>query len=213
MRSTIFFYGEKNGEGGFTLVEMMVVIFLFAVMSAITVFNYKDFRNNIEFKNQALEMALVIKEAQTNALASRESSAGSSEFKYAYGVFFDKSLSDAAYVMYINRNGEVDPIDPDNYWFNDGDFDCTVGGECLKRYALAGGYTISELCVPDPGVGACSDNSDVSISYKRPDPVAIIRTENNPAGVNQSSARIGIRSPWGGMIYVHVTKMGQIYVK
>jgi len=215
----IFLYNKKNIDQnkGFTLIELLVVIFIFTVMTSIAVFKYRGFNDTIELNNQALEVALAIREAQTNAIASKDSSVDSSTFKYAYGMFFSKNIDAAAsFASYINRSGEVDsnPENQTKYWFDDGDYShCgDLAHECLEKYPLKPGYTISQICIPDGG--PCSSN-EVSISFKRPDPAAIIRKDGDGlAGAgDQNSVKIILLSPKGISVAVHVTKTGSIYVK
>lgn len=206
---------------GFTLVELLVVIFIFTVMTSITVIRYHGFDNTVELNNQALEIALAIREAQTNAIGSKDSSVDSTTFKNAYGIFFSKNIDGTSFVSYINKkvwdgvSGEVDTENPTKYWFDDGNYS-NCGGpayECLRKYPLKSGYTISEICIPDSGL--CSNDAQVSISFRRPDPAAIIRKDGNGSSGagDQSSVKITIRSPKGIEASVHVTKTGLIYVK
>ena len=81
---------KEKKEEGFSLIEVVVVMFFMIILTSVTVFNYRDFDTKIELKNQALEIALNIREAQVNALSTRGSDMGSNDpttFQYAYGVF------------------------------------------------------------------------------------------------------------------------------
>lgn len=200
------YIGVKSKKG-FTLVEVTIVVFFMLVLTSITVFNHRKFDSSIELKSQALEIALTIREAQVYALSARSSDKGSVDvttFRYAYGVFFDKANHNDAYMFYVNKT-DNDPAT--NFWFNDANWDCTTpGGECEKKSDLTAGYTISDLCVD----GACNQD-DVSVSFKRPDPEAIIRNSNDT--VDWDEVVIELSSPKGKTVNIHATKAGQIYVE
>ena len=189
-------------KGGFTIAEIMMVVFFTIILTSITLFNYRDFDDTVELQNQALEVALSIREAQIFALSSRQSGLSGYEFRDAYGVYFDTTISDNSLMFFVDNAGT-----DDHYWFDAGNFNC-LDTECERVDTLRSGYKITDICVPEDTCGL----DRVSISYDRPNPDSLIR-RNNDTDPDQVSAKIEITSPKGAIRYVHITKSGQIYVK
>ncbi|MCK5027487.1 MAG: hypothetical protein KAS07_03645 [Candidatus Pacebacteria bacterium] len=200
------FKNKKNLQGGFSLIEISIVVFFTIILTSVTVYNYRNFDNMVELKNQALEIALTIREAQVNALSSRGTDVSDpGTFRYSYGVFFDKANHDSSYMFFVNKDDD-DPAT--KFWFDDLSWDC-AGNECIKKHDLRTGYTITDICIPE---GTCGVETDVSISFKRPDPEAIIRDQNN-SSTNLASVEIELSSPKGATSTIHVTQTGQIYIE
>ena len=59
---------NKILQKGFSLIEITIVVFFTIILTSITVYNYRNFDSGIELKNQALEMALTIREAQVSEI-------------------------------------------------------------------------------------------------------------------------------------------------
>ena len=64
-----FFPGNKNS--GMTFLEVVVVVGIFSVISAVVLFSYRDFSNSIRLQNLSQEIALQGKRAQTLASQGR----------------------------------------------------------------------------------------------------------------------------------------------
>ena len=198
--------GREKNKGGFSLIEILVVIFFFSVLSVLVVFKYRDFDGSVILNNQSLDVALAIREAQVKALSSLEKPGAGSvldpqNFRFAYGVFFDRNQSRTAYVSYVDNNGDVS-----NGWFDDGNFTCASGGECVQKHVLSAGQSVADICIDN----VCGQ-TDVSISFQRPKPDAIILS--NISGTDASLVEIKLLSTQGGTRSVFVTKAGQIYLK
>ncbi|MDP3962749.1 MAG: type II secretion system protein, partial [bacterium] len=172
-----------NLNKGFTLVELMISVAIFAFMTAFLVAKYGTFNQGILLTNLAYDVALTIRNAQSYGLnvKSRPVSGGasfSSEFTYPYGVRFDRSSLNKAKVVFFvdaNLNGAYDEPDEE------------ISTSNIKR-----GSYISGLCM---GSGGCTyaNNIDVlDITFKRPDPNAIIKGKYSGSVVagNQTYAEI-----------------------
>ena len=46
-----FYNNKKNKSRGMTYLELVMVISIFAMMSAVTLFNYKNFQSNNNYRN------------------------------------------------------------------------------------------------------------------------------------------------------------------
>lgn len=80
----------KQSQRGVTLIELIVVIGIFAVVSSVLMFNYSDFNSNISIRNLAQEVALSIRKAQTYATSvqSIDVARVSTTSYPAYGISF-----------------------------------------------------------------------------------------------------------------------------
>lgn len=195
---------KNTVQSGFSIPEIMIVVTFFAIMSSIVLFNYRDFDDSAQLDNEALSVALEIRDMQVRALSARNAGPGIIDpdaFRYAYGVFFDRTVSTSSFLTYINSSA----TNPTYYWF-DGNF-MNCDNECIFRHKLSDGYQISKICT---SASVCSE-TDASVSFKRPDPDAIIKT--SAGGADLGELHVEIMSPKGATSTVHVTKTGQIYVK
>ncbi|MDP3962579.1 MAG: hypothetical protein Q8Q03_01815, partial [bacterium] len=146
--------------------------------------------------------ALTIRNAQSYGLnvKSKPVSGGasfSSEFTYPYGVRFDRtSLNKATKVVFFvdaNLNGAYD-----------------APGEEISTSNIKRGSKVSALCV---GSGSCtiSNVNTLDITFKRPDPNAIIKINGNTV-TTYTYAEITLVSTDGGVKKVSVRSTGQINV-
>lgn len=80
------FFKIKNK--GMTLVELLVVLSIFTILTSIVMFNYGSFRSSISTQNLANDIALSIRKAQSYAIGVR----GLGDvFNYGHGVHFTTS--------------------------------------------------------------------------------------------------------------------------
>ncbi|HMO78907.1 MAG TPA: type II secretion system protein [Candidatus Paceibacterota bacterium] len=178
-------HSSPKEQKGFTMLEMLFVIGIFGILTAITIFNYGNFNKNVIMTNLAYEVALEIRQAQVYSLGTRRAgsatpTSGRSEFTVKYGVYFNTSQSggDKSFVSFVdkwpqsNSTGVLGIPEPDGNGFCDADdaltagecsiSTCAVGSECLQALSLSLGITIDKLCVSevDPvnlNNGECTD--------------------------------------------------------
>ncbi len=161
---------SKNSRKGFTLIEMLVSIGIFAIISAVVIFNHGKFNSSIVVTNLSYEVAAAVREAQVYGLAVRQNSSAPDEsVEYAYGVYFSM---DNPHVFYIFADSEGDDqqFDPTND-------PCDGTKECLERIEIRGDVEIKSLKTRSST--GTRDANEVTILFLRPNPVAIIRDEGN----------------------------------
>jgi len=76
--------------GGFSLVEMLVVVAIFFTISSVVLFRQSKFSSDISITNAAYDVALVIREAQVYGTGSKQGDDPYNRVK-SYGVVFDNS--------------------------------------------------------------------------------------------------------------------------
>jgi prepilin-type N-terminal cleavage/methylation domain-containing protein len=80
---------KRNLQQGVTLVEMLIVVGIFAVVAAILLFNFSSFSTNVTARNLAQDVALSIRKAQTYATSVNKVALNLTTDQYpAYGATF-----------------------------------------------------------------------------------------------------------------------------
>ncbi len=149
---------------GFTLVELMVSIGIFAMMTALVVAKYSNFNGSVLMTNLAYDVALTIRTAQTYGLSVKNNDPSnsdlSSSFKYGYGVHFDtRGNANKQIILFADKNG---------------DQQYSGIGENISIYNVKRGATINKLCANVGCSGGPNNTKDLDIIFIRPDPKAII---------------------------------------
>ncbi len=192
----------KNLSRGFTLLELLVSISIFTVITTIAVFNNTQFNSSVLLTNLAYEVGLSVRQAQFYGITVKQTAGDPTAFDSGYGVHFDTS-SPSTYVLFEDVNTCVYPAICTNKMYDVGD----VGTETFN---IQKGNLIGKICVTDSSnVTSCS-NSVVDIAFVRPNPDAYIRA--NGAGTAYQKAEICIYSPKGAIRKVIVESTGQISV-
>jgi prepilin-type N-terminal cleavage/methylation domain-containing protein len=80
----------KYSQSGVTLIELIVVVAIFALVASVLLFNFSDFSTNVSIRNLSQEIALSIRKAQTYATSVQSiDAANTSTTTYpAYGITF-----------------------------------------------------------------------------------------------------------------------------
>lgn len=90
---------KKNKQNrGVTLVELIVVVFIFTIISSITIFNYSNFRSSASIQNLADDIALSVRKAQGYAIGVR----GYNSVFSGYGIHF--TLKNRPETIYSGSN-------------------------------------------------------------------------------------------------------------
>lgn len=186
---------KKNLVCGFTIVEVVIVVFIASVIASVVIVKYKNFSNSIQLENAALDVALSVREAQVFGISSRGTTTMKSFF-YGYGVRFD-STDPNSYISFIDSEG-------DNLWYNS-------SNEHMKTTAFAQGYSVNDLCVitPPSALWDCTTPTVLNILFQRPKVNAIIKTAESSTS---SSARIELMSPSGATTSINISESGQVYL-
>lgn len=182
----------SNKQSGFTLIEMMVVVAIFAIVASILLFNYSSFNSDVGVRNLAEEIALSIRQAQTYATSVRTMPGTNditSDTYPAYGVSFSVDATgthtydptNSGFTLFADVAPNNDGI-TNNLFDNDGTVCGTpaVGQECLQTFALTDGNTITSICTDVPTANSClTTTGTVNVVFHRPDPDAQICVVNN----------------------------------
>ncbi len=160
-------------KSGFTLIEMLVVVAIFTIISAVALFNQTKFSSDMVITNLAYEVALEVRQAQTYGIGVRGSSNGGSNFQYGYGVHFGQD--NKSFLLFADQNLVPSSI---KYVYD------SAGDSLVDTFHLPGGNTIAEICYNQssalaPGSGPTAPNCyknltshSLDISFVRPNPEA-----------------------------------------
>lgn len=146
---------------GFSLVEMLVTVSIFLIITTVVIMNQNKFSSDIALSNVTYEVALKIRQMQTYGILVRESD---SDFSGAYGVHFYKNDGEIKFRAFADN--------PDSG--NQLAYDDDVIDELLGIYSLAEGNEIIEVCTVQCLTLEDDDIEHVDIVFKRPEPSAII---------------------------------------
>jgi prepilin-type N-terminal cleavage/methylation domain-containing protein len=186
-------HNNKTCHRGFTLLELLVVMSIFVVISTLLVANYNKFGSNLSITSLAHDIALSIREAQVYGIAVKR--ADTQEQVYWYGIRF--SNSDALnYFIFAD-------IDKDGRYGS--------GDQVMKRYTLGNGNSIKKVCGYNTGNSGnpCGSVQWVDIVFKRPNPEAFMYANT---GTPYNGTVVCIQSPKGKNKVVVVEATGQISV-
>ena len=185
---------------GFTLVELMVSISIFAVITAVVLIRNNEFNSGILFSNLVYEIALSIREMQTYGITVRASDTG--RFDNGYGVYFNSSETEKNSFVQFTDIPNVSGVRNQLY---------DNPAEKLFKLNLKPGNFVEEIRVCDSS-SVCTVVNDVAITYMRPEPDASIKSGTTV----YTKAGITIRAPGSDPVVrkcIVVTGVGQISVQ
>ncbi|OHB24234.1 MAG: hypothetical protein A2542_02515 [Parcubacteria group bacterium RIFOXYD2_FULL_52_8] len=179
------FHTKKSrlqAASGFTVIELVVTLAIFVVMTTIVLANYPKFNDKIGLEVLAQNIALSIREAQVYGISVRAENVLQENLAPAYGIHFwggETNLQDqvqqgkAQYVLFADDNATRNNVfDGQAY----GASSCLVEasgllrqssaqGECVQVYTITGQSEVGIICA-----GLLTKNSGIS------DPVARFQT-------------------------------------
>jgi len=206
-------------KGGFTMVELIVTIGIFVMVTGVVLANYPKFSSQIVLENVAHQVALAVREAQTYGLSVRGFDTGSGAIFPGYGVYFSSpGTGSKSFILF----GDADA---------DQRYDLsacnTSGSECIEEPTIRSAESIYLLCGDLKRTGATIENwesvpgadcslSQLHLTFTRPDPDADIEAYSELLGGYDdtlSDVEIVIVSPRGDTKTVVVWTTGQISVE
>lgn len=182
------YYSNKNTKG-FTIIELMISVGIFAMMTSLLLAKYGNFNQGILLTNLAYDVALTIRNAQSYGLNVKSAVRNDNRFEYPYGVNFTTGKT---FIFFADVN-----ITPDFVYDEGADIN-------LSKTTIRTSSFIDKICVGTP---TCTDVLSLDIAFKRPNPDAIIN------GVTANSyAEIVLKASDGSTKKVIVRSTGQIAV-
>lgn len=181
------FHWKFRASGGFTLIETMVVLGIFMVVTTIVFVGNDRFNNTILLTNLAYDVALTVSRAQSYGINVKQLDSGS--FETGYGVHFTRS-DNFSFVLFADKN------------FNK-NYD---SGELLERYVIRRGNKISKLWADS----SSNQTNELNVVFIRPYPDAYFNCSNC---LNATRVGIEVTSPAGLKKNITIESTGQISVQ
>lgn len=170
---------EIHDLHGFTLIELLVTVSIFVFMTALIISRYGAFNQGTLMTNLAYDVALSIRTAQSFGVSVKGTEdtfqhGFGQTFTSAYGVDFQKSTSvPASFITFLDNptlNGISNPSGIPN-----GIYSASDGDTIYSKYTIKQGAIIYSVCVGTNGQSCNAGTvSTVDVSFRRPDPSAII---------------------------------------
>lgn len=193
---------------GFTLIELIVALAIFAFMTAFILAKYGTFNQGTILTNTAYDVALVIRDAQSYGLNVQSAPTGttnfSNTFNATYGIHIDTSQNNPGgntkIILFSNTTSPLSVYSTNN-------------SVLVSTYILGKNSKITDMCV---GGGECNsgitpDPNILDITFTRPNPDAVITVAGNSANV-YNFAQITLQATDGSIKKILVTEDGQITV-
>ncbi len=198
---------RRDRERGFTVIELLVVITIVIMLSAVVIFNGTTFSDATVLTNIAQDVALTIRQAQNFSTNVSRSSGSAATYNTGYGVEFNPNVPSSFFTFNDNQYaGTLHIYDPGI-------------DQVVSTYTFDPGYSIARIC------GSNGVNDDqclgagqlIDITFVRPNPEAtldLLSTDHIPLGWPAfSSVRIYLQSKSGKTKRVDVWVTGIISVQ
>ena len=180
-------------SAGFTYIELMMVIALFAILSGTVFFNFSDFTDNVSLQNLSQDIALEVKRAQSSSISGKNAIAFGS-LKPSYGITIDLAKNNKEFTYFADYD-------------NSGSYDL---GEEIEKTTITKNNFIDSICVNE----ACDENASISITFKRPFLNAtFMLADGSYAGGDINIIIASIRAGNKKTRSIKISSLGQISVK
>ncbi len=179
-------------KNGLTLVELLVVVSIFLVITGVTIFNYGDFRSNVSLQNLTDDIALSVRKAQSFAIGARSSSM-TGTFDNSFGIHF--SLSDTNEDIEGNNKSflmfSVPLSESKKYDYSGNGLCGDSNNACLELFRINTADYIKSIILDN---NILKTEGSLDIVFTRPDPRASFcyRANQSPTESCISASRIDI---------------------
>ncbi len=174
------FFKKKytNLKKGFTLVELMVVVFIISIISLLTLFNSSRLDSAVLLSNTAYEINLIIRDAQVSGLGSKLFSTNGVATTTNQGVYFDY-LKPQEIILFsdLNKNNKYDDISENIQVYK---IENKRAGKIMNLCKL----TIDNTCNESV--------TKLNIIFKRPNPEAYFYTGMDESSITEYQGSVGL---------------------
>ncbi len=115
LRALVFGRASRRSTTGFSLIEFVVIISIFAIMAGVGLFNFRGFQTDVSLTNLAHDIALTIKRAQSEGTSGISDPNSSQLTPIPRGVAFtynqSGSVFDPEFVIFDEIGGNTSGFD------------------------------------------------------------------------------------------------------
>lgn len=204
MKSIFVKNKRYNSNRGFTIVEMVTVIAIFAAFTSVVLVNLTDFNTSISTENIAQDVALVVRESQAKAVSGVTDGNFVLGSKPSWGVRVDSEESVFYHFADLNNNGR----------YNAGGGCESPSNECRDIITLPSGYTFGKICAISlsSGFEDCGLGS-VTLTFTRPQQIPYVVDQSSGLPTEYTRVSIEIVNQQGSVKNVVVGRLGEITVE
>ena len=200
-----------------TVIELIVVLSIFAVLSSVILFNYTAFQSRVDIQNLANDMTLQIVNAQNSALDGLLPANGyvpdnpgypSTPWRPSYGVYF--SSTTAPDLNGADNKDFISFIDLNN---NNNFNGSNCQGECLSDYGITKSDYISDISIFYGNSPTSIPN--LTVTFARPNSGAALYSNGViiPNISNVSYIQITVLDPTGkNPSYIDIYPSGRVQI-
>ncbi len=198
-------------SSGFSLIEMLVVISIFVIVTGIVLVNLPSFRDKSSLDLVAQEIALTIRQAQVFGIGTR--AFGGSVYP-SHGIYLDPAQTQQ-FVLFADLPTGPGSLLGDRLYnkaLNCGQ----TGSECREIFRLGGGISLEGIYrCPATGCDSSKYTQPVNIVFQRPrtDASFYISRRGSPTSLNTPALKIRVQNKVGSWRDIMITKAGHIYVQ
>lgn len=170
----------KKKQKGMTLIELVIVLSIFSILTGVVLFNYGDFSSSLTMQNLADDIALTIRRAQSYAIGVRGSSG---EFEKGFGVNFsvrDANISNEDFKTYSSSQKSfifyTEDTSGGRYYFEfEGEDSCGISSDpsysCLEKLSIKTADYISNIKIKKSDKPEnLTEDEQINIFFIRPNP-------------------------------------------
>ena len=205
------------GTAGFSLIELMVAVSIFLIITSVILFNQNKFSSNILITNIAYQVALSIRQSQVYGSGSKLDTSAVTT-RYGYGNHFtvnNSSPGTPGNFIFFADNGGIGSSYAGDYIY-DG---AATNDKLLDTISFTQGQYVKKICARPIGSLTldCSSIHFLDIVFVKPNADAYISTDqlsySISGGARYSEADIMVSSPLGDKCrWIQVFSTGQIAV-
>ncbi len=160
-------------QKGVTYIELVAVLSIFSIVTAISIYDFRVFESNIQVKSLANDIALKLVEAQRNAVFGKvspplQAPLDPSSWRPAYGLAFDVNVTPytgpSIFYSYVD-------LDQDNNFTHDPSYTCPKD-DCLEKIDITRGNRISNLRIYDSDGNYVNSATQIDVTFTRPSTTA-----------------------------------------
>lgn len=185
---------------GLTLVELIVVISIFLIITSVVLFNYSNFNSSVSLQNLTDDIALSIRKAQSFAIGARgvKESNEVVDFTKSYGVHFSVEESTSMTNPLFGSNKSFlmfSTLASVNKSYDSGSGSCgSTTTECIELFEILSNDKIKSIVATgdDSIIKPSSNNASVDIVFTRPDPRAVFCYKSTPVSSCESLSRVDV---------------------